>query len=144
MELDEKQSLVAPCGIPCGLCELYLAKDDPKLREYFLARGVPANRIPCPGCRASGGDCPVHPGPCATWECVQAKGHTFCHECEGFPCGKLHPAADRAEVLPHNLKVYNLCTIERRGLDRFLEEAAGNKARYYKGKMVIGSGPQLD
>ncbi|HNX97446.1 MAG TPA: hypothetical protein PKK12_07185 [Candidatus Aminicenantes bacterium] len=55
----------------------------------------------------------------------------------------LHPSADRAEVLPHNLKVYNLCTIERRGLDRFLEEAAESKARYYKGKMVIGSGPQL-
>ncbi len=56
----------------------------------------------------------------------------------------LHPAADRAETLPHNLKVFNLSRIRLLGARAWLEQEAGQSRRkYYKGKMVVGQGPVL-
>ena len=52
--------------------------------------------------------------------------------------------ADRADILPHNLKVFNLCFIQRHGLEEFLKKAPGIKRRYYRGKMAIGQGPKVD
>lgn len=139
----DRLNLVAPCGIDCGVCELYMCKDSPQLYDYLLTRGIPKEKLPCKGCRPSEGGCPVIGNSCATYSCVQLKGVEFCHECDDFPCNKLHPASDRADVLPHNTKVFNLCTIESIGLDSFVKRSADIKQRYYKGKMEVGNGPQL-
>ncbi len=58
-------------------------------------------------------------------------------------CTKLNPAIERA-TLPHNLKVFNLCVIQRRGVSGFLEQSAAIKQKYYKGKMAVGYGPQIN
>jgi len=57
---------------------------------------------------------------------------------------KLAPAADRAEVLPHNTKLYNLCVIQRRGVEELIERALEIKQSYYRGRMEIGEGPKLE
>lgn len=142
MVISKEQALVAPCGIHCGLCEMYLAKEKKEIRAYLIGKGIPEHLIPCSGCRENQGHCPIHPGECATYECVKNKGHQFCNECADYPCTRLQPAADRAGTLPHNLKVYNLAVISHQGLDRFLEKAAKSKELYFKGKMEIGNGPQ--
>jgi len=54
----------------------------------------------------------------------------------------LNLAADRATTLPHNLKVFNLCVIQRLGVDDFIKQSAEIKITYYQGKMSIGRGPQ--
>ena len=144
MMKQERERLVAPCGIDCGLCELHTCKDDQKLYSYLLSRGIPREKIPCAGCRNIRGDCPVIGGTCATYSCVTEKKAGFCFDCADFPCFRLNPSADRADILPHNLKVFNLCTIQRKGLGNFIENSLGFKKRYYKGKMQIGNGPQLD
>jgi hypothetical protein len=85
----------------------------------------------------------VIPGKCSTFECVSGRGVEFCFQCAEFPCSRLNPASDRADVLPHNMKVFNLCTIRRDGVAGFLRASADMKRRYYQGKMAIGRGPQL-
>ena len=99
--------------------------------------------MPCAGCRNIEGKCPIIQGTCSTYTCVKEKGVEFCYECGDFPCAMLQPASDRAAVLPHNLKVFNLCSIQNKGLDRFIQDYAEIKRKYYQGKMAIGKGPQV-
>ncbi|MHB1042523.1 MAG: DUF3795 domain-containing protein [Eubacteriales bacterium] len=136
-------NLAAPCGIYCAECPAYKSKDNPKIQEALIARGMKKESVPCPGCRAVKGNCPAIGGICETYTCVNGRGVEFCFECGDFPCAKLNPASDRAEILPHNLKIFNLCFIKEKGLEKWLEEAPKIQDRYYKGKMVIGKGPQI-
>ena len=144
MKSNERISMVAPCGIDCGICELHICKDNPRLYDQLITRGIPKDKIPCAGCRNIEGMCPVHPTKCATYTCVTERKVDFCYECSDFPCEKLQPAADRAEILPHNTKVFNLCTIKNFGLEHFLKKSGEIKLKYYKGKMGIGEGPQIE
>ena len=137
-------TMVAPCGINCGDCECHKAKDNPSLMDYLVGRGIKKEVLPCSGCRSIKGNCPVIAGTCATYTCVTGRAIDFCYQCPEFPCEKLNPAADRANVLPHNLKVFNLCCIQQQGLDRWLEKAADIKKRYYQGKMAVGQGPRVE
>jgi hypothetical protein len=57
---------------------------------------------------------------------------------------KLAPAADRADVLPHNTKLYNLCLIQKLGVEELIERALEIKQSYYRGKMEIGEGPKFE
>ena len=132
------------CGIYCAECECAKAGDDPKLMEYLIGRGMKAENLPCPGCRSVAGNCPAIGEKCATYQCAVDKGVDFCFECDDFPCDKLNPAADRANILPHNLKAFNLCCIQNQGIEEFSKKAASIKNKYYKGKMMIGKGPQTE
>ncbi|MBP7461110.1 MAG: DUF3795 domain-containing protein [Candidatus Delongbacteria bacterium] len=134
--------MVAPCGINCGECKAH--QDDPKMIEFFVARGIKRELLPCPGCRALEGHCPFIPAQCETYRCVTDHKVDFCFQCPDFPCRLLNPCTDRADILPHNTKVFNLCCIEHQGLQRFLERHDDINRRYFKGKMVIGGGPQID
>ena len=139
---QERNELVAPCGIDCGICELYTCRESEQLFAYLLTKGIPKDRLPCNGCRNIEGNCPVIGNTCATYTCSSERKVDFCFRCNAFPCEKLHPAADRAEVLPHNLKVFNLCSIKNIGVEGFIEKSSAIKNKYYKGKMKIGEGPQ--
>ena len=133
---------LAPCGIDCVNCELYGRNSTD---EYIAAVASRLGRDPeslrCKGCREQGG-CSFFSG-CETLACVTRKGFAFCSECPDFPCPRLQPASDRADKIPHNYKVYNLCRIAKVGPEAFLEEAPLIRKRYYEGKMRIGAGPQL-
>jgi len=144
MTSPERLNLVAPCGIDCGICELFTCRDDVRLFSALTARGIPEEKLPCDGCRSNAGNCPVIKEECETYKCVMEKGVKFCFDCPEFPCVKLHPSSKRADVLPHNMKVFNLCTIKRDGVEAFVEKSSGIKKRYYAGIMEIGKGPQLE
>lgn len=144
MEINDIFLLAAPCGIYCGECPPYKAKDNPKLLEHLVTAGMKRDALPCPGCRAGEGRCPAIAAECETYLCVKQKEVDFCYQCKDFPCEKLNPAADRANVLPHNLKVFNLCSIMQKGLERFANEAPEIQRRYYRGVMKIGRGPQVE
>jgi len=72
--MAEQASLIAPCGMNCGICMAYL-------REK--------NR--CPGCR--GDDASKMPSclRCSIKNCetVKTTGSGFCYECPTGPCRRL-------------------------------------------------------
>jgi hypothetical protein len=136
-------TLIAPCGIYCGDCGAYRVKDDPSLGEALKKFKFNWDGVPCPGCRQAKGNCQFVEDTCETYACIDGRGHDFCFECSDFPCDMLNPAADRAAVLPHNLKVFNLSTIQHQGVTKFLERVVEIKQRYFRGAMVIGKGPQV-
>jgi hypothetical protein len=143
MNKKDDITLIAPCGIHCGACPMYKVKDDPSLGEALTKRAN-WNGVPCPGCRSGKGTNQFTDGTCATYACATGRGLDFCFECKEFPCARLNPAADRADVLPHNLKIFNLSFIKQHGVAKYLEKEPEIKMRYYRGKMVIGRGPQLE
>jgi hypothetical protein len=66
-EFSELQ--LAPCGMNCALCYVYLRK-----------------KKPCSGCRGVDEAKPDHCRVCKIKDCLAARGHDFCHECASFPC----------------------------------------------------------
>jgi hypothetical protein len=143
MYADAELKSVAPCGTNCAACPAYMCKDNPQLLEAVVVKGLKREGLPCPGCRMHKGKCAFTEGDCETYACVVMHKVDFCFECHEFPCQYLHPCADRADVLPHNMKLYNLNFIRTYGIPAFLAKFSELKARYYKGKMAIGKGPQL-
>lgn len=144
MTVNEENRMAAPCGTYCAICVCVRAKDDPGLMTALLAKGFPREKIPCPGCREVRGECPALGVPCATYACAESHGVDFCHECADFPCKRLNPAAHRADVLPHNVKIFQLCYQQRHGLEAWKRNAAAIQERYYKGVMKVGEGPVMD
>ena len=137
-----KEKLVAPCGLYCGCCYIYKASYDKALAEDIARkRGIKSEKVRCLGCMEEKGACKMlfNGAVCPTYECaVNQKGLRFCYECEDFPCLKLAPAADRAQEIPHNMKIYNLISIQRTGLEKWLEEAERRWDQYYRGKKPRG------
>jgi hypothetical protein len=125
--MDYRQ-MTAPCGLDCFNCIGYLANHDPKLfpviAEALDISLEQAKGAACQGCRKQHGKIPLLPMQCNVYPCVEDKGISFCHECVDFPCDHLHPYADRAAILPHNTKVFNLCLIRKLGLQTWAETKA--------------------
>lgn len=83
--------LMAPCGLYCGACGVYIAHRDgnTKFRD-LLARlyGSKPEETACQGCMQE------EPAECLYgWcrscplrSCVQEKGHYSCHQCADWPC----------------------------------------------------------
>ena len=135
--------MTAPCGLDCFNCPFYLYPDDPEakaqIEQWSREYNIPLEIMTCEGCRNHDGRIPIHihhfgeSHRCAAYECAQGKGHLFCGDCEEFPCDHLHPYADKADELPHNIKVFNLCLIRKMGVEKWAEsKAAEVRAAYFK------------
>ena len=141
--MNDRSKLVAPCGIDCGICELNMCRSDRSLLDRLVAKGIPRSVLPCDGCRENRGNCPAIDGRCSTYVCAMERWVPFCSDCEDFPCRRLAPAADRAATLPHNIKLFNLCTIKQHGVQELVNRSAKVKQSYFEGRISIGEGPQL-
>ena len=88
----DKDSMIAPCGIDCSKCSIFIAANDPeaakRLAEEWRA-GIQKDAKPewfkCQGCR---GDRSLRWSPdCELEECCTVeKGLKLCSECDEFPC----------------------------------------------------------
>ena len=79
--------LLAPCGLYCGVCGVYMASRDnnQKLKEKFaVAYGVSPEQIVCRGCLSD--EKFVFCKVCGIKKCVTEKDIEGCHQCEEFPC----------------------------------------------------------
>jgi len=144
MDAEKKRTLTAPCGLDCFNCEIYEANITEEMKEQFATKiKKEPEDVPCMGCREEKG-CRHLGQACETLECILDKGLKFCFECEKFPCVKLQPSREGADMFPHNFKLFNLCRIKAVGIDRWAEEEASIiRKRYFFGKFVPGSGPVL-
>ncbi len=135
--------MTAPCGRDCFNCPLYLAKENEGLKSYFVKTyGMESAKTGCDGCRSIEGRCYFlqklgFSEECKIYRCVQEQKVNFCFECAEFPCEKLQPLADRADKFPHNLKVYNLCLIQKLGLENWAAKAKEVFDSYFKAKLDL-------
>jgi hypothetical protein len=120
--------LTAPCGKDCFNCPLYIGEENQMNRKGFLQRhNISDDKYRCKGCRDNNGTCPgleligLCPE-CKTYACANEKMVEFCYECGEFPCAKLQPVSDRADHVPHALKIYNLVLIQKIGLQKWAQE----------------------
>lgn len=79
--------LLAPCGLYCGICGVYMASRDnnQKLKEKLAAAyGVTPEQIDCNGCMSDKKF--VYCQACNIRSCVMDKKYEGCHQCNDFPC----------------------------------------------------------
>ena len=115
-------------------CTFFLAPEDPdamaQIERWSKEYDIPLEFMGCRGCRHHNGQISVQTylygrsHRCAAYECSKSKGHHLCGDCEEFPCDNLHPYVDKANTTPHNIKVFNLCQINKMGLKKWAESKA--------------------
>ncbi len=137
-------NMTAPCGLDCFNCTFYLAYENleamNQVKAWSKELDIPVETMLCHGCRSHDGQIPLQKHlfgerhRCAAYECSKSKDLNFCGECEDFPCDNLHPYADKAATLPHNIKVFNLCLINKMGLEKWAESKAGRVRNDYFNK----------
>jgi len=133
--------MTAPCGLDCFNCHFYLAQEDQDamstVEKLSKDYNIPVETMLCKGCRSHNGKIPLQKHVfggahlCAAYECSQEKGLELCGDCDQFPCDNLHPYADKAGDLPHNIKIFNLCLINKMGLEKWAESKASEVRKNY-------------
>ena len=89
--VDVKKELLAPCGLYCGVCSIYIAHRDnnlkfkKKLMPVYKAFAKNVDDIACTGCLSDGIVFPVCRR-CPIKTCCIEKGIEGCHQCDDFPC----------------------------------------------------------
>jgi hypothetical protein len=136
--------MTAPCGLDCFNCHFFLARADKEamktVEKLSAKHSIPIDVMLCKGCRCHNGQIPLQKHVfgeghrCAAYECSKEKGLDFCGDCDQFPCDNLHPYADMASQLPHNIKVFNLCLIKKMGLDNWAQSKASEVRKTYFSK----------
>ncbi|MGE5628736.1 MAG: DUF3795 domain-containing protein [Solirubrobacterales bacterium] len=141
--MDFKE-MTSPCGLDCFNCPAQEKNITEEVRQKLVeATGKEPNEVACKGCRTlKGRNLPTIKS-CPTYECASEHHLDFCYECEDFPCEKYNPCRSRADKLPHNLKVYNLCKIQKLGLEKWAQESKSSRDRYYLGELIPGVGPVI-
>jgi hypothetical protein len=123
-------SLIAPCGMNCGVCMAYLREKNK-----------------CPGCRGTDTDKPVTRIRCKIKTCsVFQKGSArFCYECGKFPCDVLNHLDTRYRTKYNMSMIENLVNIKKFGIRKFLksEERRWTCSRC-KGTICVHKGYCID
>ena len=109
MESLNKISLVAHCGMNCGICIAYLREKNK-----------------CPGCRGADANKPITRVRCKIKNCtIFRKGRaTFCFECRNFPCDNLKHLDTRYRTNYDMSMIENLEHIKNFGMRKFLKNEA--------------------
>ena len=97
------RSLIAPCGMNCGICIAHLREKNP-----------------CSGCRNIGATGKKTRVLCRIRICVERKG-LFCFNCETFPCKKLEHLDKRYRIKYGMSEIANLTFIKGNGINEFIK-----------------------
>jgi hypothetical protein len=106
MESLNKFSLIAPCGMNCGICMAYLREKNK-----------------CPGCRGVDTNKPITRVRCKIKNCkIFRNGRAkFCFECGNFPCNNLQHLDTRYRTKYDMSMIENLENIKNFGIRKFLK-----------------------
>jgi hypothetical protein len=104
--MASKASLIAPCGMNCGICHAYLR-----------------NKNTCPGCRGDDTNKSASCLNCIIKNCEVFKPGSakFCFECENYPCKRLKQLDKRYRTRYRMSMLENLESIKENGLSAFTE-----------------------
>jgi hypothetical protein len=98
-------SLIAPCGINCGVCIAYLRENNT-----------------CPGCRHITVDTSKYRLNCRIRNCEQITGASqgFCYNCTKSFCQRMKQLDKRYRTRYNTSLIGNLMDIQEKGMDIFL------------------------
>jgi hypothetical protein len=122
--VEIKKELLAPCGLYCGVCSIYMAHRDnnikfkEKLLPVYKAFARDTSDIACTGCLSDGIVFPVC-RVCAIKKCNRERGFEGCHECNDFPCKFIEnfPIRVGKKVIQRAIPFWR-----ERGTEKFVEE----------------------
>ena len=105
MESLNKISLIAPCGMNCGICMAYLREKNK-----------------CPGCRGADTNKAVTVVRCKIINCevFQKRKVKFCFGCDNFPCNNLKHLDKRYRTKYNMSMIENLGNIKKNGIRKFV------------------------
>jgi hypothetical protein len=117
MQSLSKISLIAPCGMNCGICRAYL-KEKNKFRI-----GLKRVLVGCPGCRGTNTGKPVYCVGCKIKNCriFQKNGAKYCFECGDFPCRRVKHLDKRYRTKYYMSMIDNLNFIRDYGVRKFVK-----------------------
>jgi hypothetical protein len=112
-EETKNKELMAPCGLYCGTCGVYIATRDGN--DKFKAimgklYGTKPEETECLGC--------MQPEPakkqyyackvCSIRDCVKSKGYYSCHQCGQWPCTRIEdfPLATGVRVMKRTIPIW--------------------------------------
>ena len=94
--VEINKELLAPCGLYCGVCAVYIADrdNDLKFKESIVKVYSPLTTslddIKCKGCMSENTDKKfVYCQTCGIRNCINKKGFKACTECDEFPCRRI-------------------------------------------------------
>ncbi len=108
MKIKLNEELVAPCGLNCGVCKYYLAKE----RGMYKTKSAG-----CAGCLPGKRECRLIKDSC---EQYGKNNIRFCFECGDFPCKRIEKLEKRYTAKYHTSPVNNLILIRNGGLSQWL------------------------
>ena len=105
------EDLIAPCGMNCGICKVYLAYSHSVPKE----RGKVSH---CSGCRVRGKNCAF-----IKRDCPRKVGNQIasCAQCPEMPCQQLNHLDEHYQVRYGMSMVENLKEIQVQGVKAFLK-----------------------
>ena len=105
VKLSIKASLIAPCGMNCGICIAYLREKNK-----------------CPGCKANDINKPITRVKCRIKNCknIQKNKYKFCFECKLFPCALMNHLDERYRTKYNMSMIENLENIKELGIRKFV------------------------
>ena len=103
MESLNKNSLIAPCGMNCGICMAYLREKNK-----------------CSGCRGSNKDKTITRLNCKIKNCENLNSE-YCFTCEEFPCNNLKHLDKRYRIKYNMSMIENLVAIKIIGIRKFVK-----------------------
>jgi hypothetical protein len=88
------KSLMAPCGLYCGVCGVYIATRDgnEKFRAVMSSLyGTKPEETECLGCMQTDPSKKLYSfcKSCSIRSCVNSKGYYSCHQCKEWPCSSI-------------------------------------------------------
>ncbi len=106
MKSLNKYSLIAPCGMNCGICMAYLREKNK-----------------CPGCRVVDTNKPITRVRCKIKNCKYFRNGRakFCFECGDFPCDRLEHLDKRYRTKYNMSMIENLENIKIYGIRKFVK-----------------------
>jgi hypothetical protein len=132
------RDLMAPCGLYCGACGIYIATRDGN--EKFRAvmgklYGTAPEETACAGCmqadppRQLYGYCRS----CTIRDCVRAKGLSSCHQCGEWPCAMIErfPLATGLRVMKRAIPMWRAEVAQLGDEEGSVEWARAECERYH-------------
>jgi hypothetical protein len=133
-----KKELMAPCGLYCGVCGVYIATRDNN--DKFKAAlgglyGTDPGETECLGCmqKEPAGKLYKYCTACPMRECVKSKGYYSCHQCADWPCQMIDnfTLATGRRVMKRAIPLWRAHAAEHGDEKGSVEWARGECERYH-------------